>query len=227
MTDSASFSPLDPRGVVLGDEVFAVLGQAILDGRLMPGQRLRDVDLADQLRVSRTPVREALQRLERFGLVEIAANRWTRVTTPSPTALHDTQEFIVHLVRDALTLGLPRCSTEQLELIIAASDALIAASEADSSDAMLGTTVMMYQQMIRATGNEVFIQVMREAGIAFQRNLRGWQHPDPDVEVRTNNYRALRDAIARRDAPAAERALFANTLDAGSTDRRTTESDSL
>lgn len=183
----------------------------------MPGQRLRDVDLADQLRVSRTPVREALQRLERFGLVEIAANRWTRVTTPSPSALRDTLEFIVHLVRDALTLGLPRCSDDQLELVVSASEALVDASEADNSDAMLGTTVMMYQQAIRATGNEVFIQIMREAGIAFQRNLRGWQHPNSNVETRTNNYRELRDAIAQRDAVAAERALFASTSDTPAT----------
>src|SRR6478752_2512141 len=72
------FSPLDPRGTVLGDEVFARLGEAILDGQLAPGERLRDHELAQRLGVSRTPVREALQRLERTGLVEVSPNRYTR-----------------------------------------------------------------------------------------------------------------------------------------------------
>ena len=74
------FGPLEPRGAVLGDEVYALLGEAILDGRLPAGERLRDQELAERLGVSRTPVREALQRLERTGLVEVAPNRYTRVS---------------------------------------------------------------------------------------------------------------------------------------------------
>ena len=57
------FAPLEPTGAVLGDEVYALLGEAILDGRLSAGERLRDQELAERLGVSRTPVREALQRL--------------------------------------------------------------------------------------------------------------------------------------------------------------------
>ena len=58
-------------GVSLSDEVYARIGAAIVDGSLAPGERLRDGDIAAQLGISRTPVREALQRLERFGLVEL------------------------------------------------------------------------------------------------------------------------------------------------------------
>lgn len=67
-----------PRGL-LRDEVYDYLREAIDSGRLAPGQRLRDADLASELEVSRTPVREALRRLEDEGLVETWANRWTRV----------------------------------------------------------------------------------------------------------------------------------------------------
>ena len=72
---SLPLAPLVPRGTVLGDEVYARLGEAILDGSLAPGERLRDHDLAEWLGVSRTPVREALQRLERVGLVEVSPHR--------------------------------------------------------------------------------------------------------------------------------------------------------
>jgi DNA-binding GntR family transcriptional regulator len=61
------------------DEVYNQLLSWILEGVLRPGEKLTDHKLADSLGVSRTPVREALKRLEDKGLIEIAANRWTRV----------------------------------------------------------------------------------------------------------------------------------------------------
>ena len=65
---------------LLRDEVYEQLHESIVTGRLAAGERLRDAELAVELGVSRTPVREALRRLEDEGLVETAANRWTRVT---------------------------------------------------------------------------------------------------------------------------------------------------
>lgn len=61
------------------EEVYARLSGWIIGGTLQPGEPLRDQDIAAQLGVSRTPVREALRRLEDEGLVETALNRWTRV----------------------------------------------------------------------------------------------------------------------------------------------------
>ena len=61
------------------EEVYCRLRAWIIDGRLRPGELLRDQDIAATVGVSRTPVREALRRLEDEGLVETALNRWTRV----------------------------------------------------------------------------------------------------------------------------------------------------
>ena len=61
------------------EEVYGRLRAWIIDGRLRPGELLRDQDIAATVGVSRTPVREALRRLEDEGLVETALNRWTRV----------------------------------------------------------------------------------------------------------------------------------------------------
>jgi DNA-binding GntR family transcriptional regulator len=62
------------------DVVEAVLRERIERGKLAPGMRVADAELARELEVSRTPVREALLRLSRDGLIEIAPARWTRVT---------------------------------------------------------------------------------------------------------------------------------------------------
>ena len=61
--------------------VVASVREMILDGRLAAGARLGEVELADRLGVSRTPVREALGRLGAEGLVELSPNRGARVAT--------------------------------------------------------------------------------------------------------------------------------------------------
>ena len=60
------------------EEVYKMLLTWILEGEFRPGEKLLDKDLAESMGVSRTPVREALRRLEDKGLVESSANRWTR-----------------------------------------------------------------------------------------------------------------------------------------------------
>lgn len=60
---------------------YATLRDWILDGTLAPGAQLRDKELAEQLGVSRTPIREALLRLEDEGLVKTKANRSTLVSS--------------------------------------------------------------------------------------------------------------------------------------------------
>lgn len=209
MSSEPDFAPLDPRGAVLGDEVYSVLGQAILDGRLRPGERLRDTELAGRLGVSRTPVREALQRLERNGLVEVAAGRWTRVSEPDSKALADTHEFVAYVMANAMRMALPRCSEEELAGILERADALIAASEADEPMKILYCTALMFQSLIRATGNSVFITVLREADLALRRNLTGWRPLNNDPADRTDRYVRMRAALAARDGQTAEAILRA------------------
>lgn len=64
---------------LLREAVYDVLKGAIIGGTLPPGERLRDGEIADQLEVSKMPVREALRRLADEGLVIAEANRWTKV----------------------------------------------------------------------------------------------------------------------------------------------------
>ena len=83
----------------LGDEVVASLRDAILTGRLPPGERLSEEALAKSLNVSRGPIREALDRLEREGLVITQPNRRTFVARLSRADLEE-----VYSLRTALEL---------------------------------------------------------------------------------------------------------------------------
>ncbi|MEO6942141.1 MAG: GntR family transcriptional regulator [Terrimesophilobacter sp.] len=64
--------------------VFERVLESIHEGRLLPGERISDTRLAEEFGVSRTPVREALQRLREIGVVEASASRFTRVAVVSP-----------------------------------------------------------------------------------------------------------------------------------------------
>jgi DNA-binding GntR family transcriptional regulator len=77
----------------MADQIADHIQSSIFEGKILPGERLKENDLAQQLNVSRTPTREAFRMLESQGLVEIAANRGVRVTKISKEDLADLFEM--------------------------------------------------------------------------------------------------------------------------------------
>ena len=71
--------PIPLERDLLRDRAYATIRDAIVDGTLAPGERLKDQELCAWLGLSRTPVRDALNRLEQEGLVETAPQRFTQV----------------------------------------------------------------------------------------------------------------------------------------------------
>ena len=71
--------PIPLERDLLRDRAYSTIRDAIVDGTLAPGERLRDQELCAWLGLSRTPVRDALNRLEQEGLVETAPQRFTQV----------------------------------------------------------------------------------------------------------------------------------------------------
>lgn len=204
---SAPFAPIVARGTVLTDEVYACLGDAILDGRLAPGQRLRDQELAQWLGVSRTPVREALQRLARVGLVEVSPQRYTRVSEPNAKAESDTFELVAYNMGVAVHMATSRCDDQTLQRAVARLDDVIDASRADDHAALAAASHRFFADVTRAAGNVTLIQFLREYEVAIRRNLLSWR---PFIECpvgRTAAYESFRDAFAARDGAGAEAVL--------------------
>ncbi|MEV7692938.1 GntR family transcriptional regulator [Microbacterium sp. NPDC089189] len=193
---------------MLGDEVFELLGRAIRDGRLDPGQPLRDVDLAARFGISRTPVREALQRLERIGLVEISANRFTRVTVRTERIIADTRDFIVGFTVEALRLALPSCSDQQLADLVEAFDRMNAVSLQTDRAAHTEASSAFFRTLSIATGNVVLGRFIREAALTLERNLQDGEFIDSS-ERGLAARRQLRDAMLARNAARADAVLRA------------------
>lgn len=81
---------------------------AIMDGTLEPGERLNDDDLVTWLGVSRTPIREAIAKLVSYGLVEMEANRWTRISIVTDEAYKEASAFLTRLQDLGTNWGIPK-----------------------------------------------------------------------------------------------------------------------
>ena len=88
----------------LREVVFNTLRQAILRGELKPGERLMEIQLADKLGVSRTPIREAIRKLELEGLVLMIPRRGAEVAEITEKSLRDVLE--VRRALEELSVGL-------------------------------------------------------------------------------------------------------------------------
>ncbi len=99
----------------LRDVVFNTLRQAILKGELAPGERLMEIQLADRLGVSRTPIREAIRKLELEGLVLMIPRKGAEVARISEKSLRDVLEVRRSLEELAIELACQRMDTEAVE----------------------------------------------------------------------------------------------------------------
>lgn len=110
----------------LRERVYAALRDALVSGELAPGARLRDQALAAQLGVSRTPVREALQRLEDEGLVVTAPRAATRVAPLDARAAREAFPVVAALHALATRVGVPRLTPTDLAAMRSANADLAA-----------------------------------------------------------------------------------------------------
>ncbi len=158
-----------PARVLLRDDVFARLRDAIVDGTLAPGEQLRDHDLAAWLGVSRTPVREALLRLQQGGLVVAAPNRSTVVSPLDVRATRDAHAVVAAMhglaVRSAVTL----LTADDLERMRAANDRFAAALRVGDVDAALEADDELHGIPVAAAANEAVSAVLDQFSPLLRR----------------------------------------------------------
>ena len=192
---------------LLAEDVFQHLGNAIADGTFAAGERLRDADLAAQYNVSRTPVREALQRLERIGLVEMAPSRFTRVTEPTEQEIEDAREYAGYQAGILCAMAVPRLSDEEREvakeLVEAARDAPEVAVHRSRANWAL------FDHLAESSGNSVHRTLTAEPRMALLRLLRMWHPTHRQLVVAREARDELTRAIDTSDGPRAERAARA------------------
>jgi DNA-binding GntR family transcriptional regulator len=138
---------------LLRDQAYVRLRDAILDGTLEPGEQLKDAEIAEWLGLSRTPIREALARLEEYGLVETAPNRYTRVTTLSAGDARDAFTVAAALHSLAASLGVPRVEESELATMRKANEDFSTALRANNVDRALAADDRFHGVLVQASAN--------------------------------------------------------------------------
>lgn len=203
MNSNSSMTSIRESKQLLAEEVFQHIGAQIVDGVLEPGHRIRDVDVAEELHVSRTPVREALQRLERLGLVTMYPSRYTEVTAVTPETVEQTLEFAGYQAGMAARMGIARMTQHDRETLADLVEEMFTALD---DDVRISHTRWAVFSFLSERSRNVQHQVLiNDASMALFRNLRGWTVPDDDRERMLQVYRDFRLAVLRGDADDAER----------------------
>lgn len=199
---------LEPiRQASLVDEAYRQIKSLILTGRLRPGAALKDSVLADQMGVSRSPVREALRLLEHAGLVEKAANRSYRISVlaaeevPELAALRCADEVVA--VRTIVRNGTSVTSLESALDAIRRADGDPDAGA--TADAAFHAAVVKLAALPRLTARyrELNDQIRL---VLLSGDVASWGSGGVLIETHTQLYDALRAAVTSGDAGDAVRA---------------------
>ena len=144
----------------LRDVVFNTLRQAILKGELEPGERLMEIQLAERLGVSRTPIREAIRKLELEGLVLMIPRKGAEVAKISARSLRDVLEVRRALEELAIELACERMSQDELNELDRAQEDFKQAVEQGDAMSIAQTDEHYHDLIYQGTGNEKLVQML-------------------------------------------------------------------
>ena len=208
----------------LVDEIAAAIRKRIMSGQIPIGAQMRQAELAAELGVSRTPVREALRQLHTSGLIEVVPNRGAVVRVPSPWEVRDAYEVRAELEGLACERAVSRINDAELDELRAANqsmrDEVAKAKErgpVDSEPPTVEYNDAFHTLIHRVADNEWLTREINEINHAFPRNV-SWLVLTGNKRQREENvaeHDRIVDALAAGDAQTARTEMQAHVKNAG------------
>ena len=205
----------------LKEDVFDALLEKIISGKYKPGDWLRQEDIASQLKVSMTPVREALDLLDAAGLAERVPYHGVRVPQPSKEEI--AESYAVRLLLEkavsrAAALNREQAHVEALKRIVSQSKKLIRLDEMSASHKL---SVDFHSTVAEASKNVTLMRVYKMAANSFPDWLlyqAMFEYPEElekSVKEEYEEHLAITTAIEARDANLAEQRALEHIRDIG------------
>lgn len=195
----------------LRDGAIEQIRAAIFDGTLEPGEHLNDQDLQAWLGISRTPIREALNELARLGLIEMAAQKYTRVTLPAPENRTQVLQTLGALIGGVVRVTVPTLSDDHRALLVRALEDLVQVVDARDVRAHGTKGWAMVDLITGACPNPFLARATQHQidALAYQLSITRTDE-STDWASLDDGYPRLLNAIRTGDAIAAE--LAAETI---------------
>lgn len=194
---------------VLREEVYSTLREWIAQGVLEAGEKLKDLELAERLGVSRTPVREALQRLSQEGLVETAKNRWTRVSRLDLRAAERIYPVVSALEVLALELAFPKLTAKDLAAMQKANRKLQKSLQAQQIPEAVDADEAFHERFILRCENPELLGMLQALKLKYRR-LEQTYFSGAGVRESLDEHGRLLAALEAGDLEGAKKALADN-----------------
>ena len=197
--------PVPAPGTLQGETTYERLCEEIRSGKLPPGSRLRETDIAERLAVSRTPVREAIRRLEADGLVDHLPRSGAVVRKLEYPELMELYEMRTVLEGTAARLAARAASPVELEELVAINDEMRAA--AGRTEVVIGLNRQFHKLLLDAARNRFLLRAMATVeNTLLILGSSSMAKPDRAREA-VDEHREVLDALLARDGAAAEAAM--------------------
>lgn len=191
----------------LRDVIFNTIREAIIAGELKPGERLMEVQLAEKMGVSRTPVREAIRKLELEGMVEMIPRKGAHVAEVSVKDIMDVLEVRASLDGLATSLAAMRITPEEVKELKHVYSQFVANVEKENVNGTIKKDVEFHDVIYRASRNDKLIQISNNLKEQVQRfrviYLKGFgstrdviREHDQIIEAITTNNSEIAQKIA-------------------------------
>jgi DNA-binding GntR family transcriptional regulator len=187
----------------LTEKAYQAISSAIANLQFKPGEALKQDHLARWLSISRTPVREALRRLEQDGIIQTVPGRGLVVTELTIKDVEDMLEMLRLLDAHAAELAARRRTAEQADRLAEVARALMAAAERHDVEAWSDADKPYHEIVFAASGNQLLRQTIRDVRRRLHRiTINSGTRPERLLAC-THEHLRVADAIVRGDAAAA------------------------
>ncbi|HPR23703.1 MAG TPA: GntR family transcriptional regulator [Bacillota bacterium] len=146
----------------LREIVYEELKMQILKGQIEPGTRMMEVEMAEEMGVSRTPIREAIRKLEKEGLVTIEPRRGAYASQISTKDIVDILEVRQNMEGLAAFYAALRMSYQQKEELKKVSEAYNAAVAAGSTPDMIKYDTVFHHLIVEGSGNKILVHMVEQ-----------------------------------------------------------------
>ena len=194
----------------LREIVFETIRSAIVHGELKPGERLMEVQLAEELGVSRTPVRESIRKLELEGLVKMVPRKGAYVTPMSVTDLVEMMEIRGALEGLVARLAANYATPEEIDALRESNDGFENAISNGDYDGIIDYDISFHEILYKACGNSRLRSMIHSLREQMLRMRVEYVHNVTDMHPLRGQHRAIIDGIAKGDPDAAEAAAKAH-----------------
>ena len=191
----------------LRDVVFNTLRQSILTGELKPGERLMEIHLADKLGVSRTPIREAIRKLELEGLVTMIPRRGAEVAQITEKNLRDVLEVRRALDALAVELACDRITAEELEELRAACESFEIETKKGNANQVARADVALHDIILKASGNSKLMQMISNFSQQMYRYRLEYVKDEGNYDRLIREHRIISEAVRDKDKETGAKAI--------------------